>query len=132
MTEQQIDRERLRKRAEDATPGPWETRGYKEMPGKYVVGPRKPNDLGRGPVVLMEPLFCDERSAADAEFIAAARSAVPQILDQLDRAEARIKAVDALVTDLEQQPAEHLGWDAAAILPDFRRALDGTVTTDPT
>lgn len=41
------------------------------------------------------------------------------------KAEARIKAVQDVLDNLEQQHADQIGWDAAAILPDIRRALEG-------
>ncbi|MFJ2619713.1 ead/Ea22-like family protein [Glutamicibacter sp. NPDC087344] len=66
------DLDQLRKIAEQATPGPWEARQSGNFPGKYVVGPRhRPGDIGRGPIVLMQPIFWDEGSVANAEFIAA-------------------------------------------------------------
>ena len=118
-----IDTARLRALADAATAPPWETRGYKEMPGKYVVGPRKPSDLGRGPVVLMEPLFCDERSAADAEFIAAARTAVPALLDALAEAEARVQAVRDACDDYSRTAI--WGDKERIATSDIRYALDG-------
>lgn len=141
LTDEQIAE--LRTKAEAATPGPWETRGYKEMRGKYVVGPRKPGDLGRGPVVLMQPLFCDERSAANADFIAAARNLVPALLDALatarterDEARAQVQAVREIVppdgpgcdrraTLIALKGAHSQSHAAANLLRAIRRALDG-------
>ena len=70
MTAQQIDRDRLRALAENATPGPWEAEGgdiWNDAHG-FLLNPRLDD--------------------ADADFIAAARTAVPALLDMLDQAEA--------------------------------------------
>lgn len=66
-----LDLETLREVAEAATDGPWEAKQGAVSPGKKVVGPRESNDLGRGPIVLMQPIFWDKRSAANADHIAA-------------------------------------------------------------
>ena len=70
-------------RADAATDGPWETRLFDGLPGKKVVGKREPSDLGRGPIVLMQPIFCTEQSADNAEFIAHARTDVPALVAAL-------------------------------------------------
>lgn len=44
--------------------------------------------------------------------------------ESAEEAEARIKAVQDVLDDLEQQPPDQIGWDAAGLLPVFRRALD--------
>jgi len=62
----------IEERLANATPGPWETRQHATFPGRKVVGPREPEDIAKGPVTLMEPIFWTERSAANAELIAAA------------------------------------------------------------
>ena len=41
------------------------------------------------------------------------------------QAEARIKAVQDVLDDLEQQSPDQIGWDAVGLLPVLRRALDG-------
>lgn len=105
MTEH-IDRDALRKLADAAEPGPW----YAHPGGHYVYTP----DMGG----LVQNWNGDWDALAGMEFIAAARTAVPALLDALDQAEARIKAVrdvlDQARDDFEQP-------DEAAI----RRALDG-------
>ena len=111
----QPTRDQLRALADKATPGPWEafhgdiwtdTHGFLLSPG------------------------LDDR---DAAFIAAARTALPQLLDQLDQAEARIQAARN-VLDAEERSMADLdlgacgigdGWSAAVSVSDIRRALEG-------
>ena len=40
------------------------------------------------------------------------------------KAEARIKAVEDVLDNLEQQSPDQIGWDAAGLLPVLRRALE--------
>lgn len=68
----QPTRDQLRALANAATPGPWEVKGD-ELDGTGVAH------------CCMPP---DPEDRADMEFIAAARTALPQLLDQLDQAEA--------------------------------------------
>lgn len=77
MTEQQIDRERLRKLADAAARGPWEV----DDGGGYDFS------VTQGPDG--DYIACDV-TPRDAEFIAAARTAIPQLLDLLDQAEAEL------------------------------------------
>lgn len=89
-----IDRDELRKLADAATPGPWEaiTDRYDSEIGWYMGGhiPNVADEFRTEHDGDHPPL-----GAEDAKFIAAAREAVPALLDQLDAAEARIAAVDA-------------------------------------
>ena len=78
------DRNRLRKLADAATPGPWEnTRNgvQQSLAAATKVGDYKYEGVG---IVPEEYVRQD-----DAEFIAAAREAVPALLDALTRAEAQ-------------------------------------------
>ena len=43
---------------------------------------------------------------------------------KLWKAEARIKAVEDVLDNLEQQSPDQIGWDAAGLLPVLRRALE--------
>ena len=138
MTGQQIDRDRLRELAENATPGPW-------LPhARYVWT----SELGG----IIQNWSEDANAAADMEFIAASRQAVPALLDMLDQAEAdrdwllrssrlakegriktnaradqaeaRIKAVE----DVLDNPPGSPGGDwvlASALTRNIRRALEG-------
>ena len=153
MTEQQIDRERLRKLADAATPGPWE-RGnwyhvqasthctcsqshgplvgidphgtYGEMHvHRYSDDPlwengiRARDDAVGGVDVVIETDEYGTMSDADAEFIAASRTAVPHLLDQLDQAEAEL---DSWMTRAYE--AEGKLWKAEARIRAVRDALD--------
>ena len=95
-----IDRERLRKLADAATPGPWEF-DWDPEEGDLTVraGTARYGDNGRAPgsyvttdmIIEHEEVWEDDgldQYARDAEFIAAARDAIPQLLDALDQAEA--------------------------------------------
>ena len=80
MIIQPIDTEALRKLADAATEGPWNTFETK-------LGRR--NGIGSRAIPEDEAVMEDEWSGeADAEFIAAAREAIPALLDALKQAEA--------------------------------------------
>ena len=111
MTGQQIDRDQLRALASGATPGPW-------IPHPSYVWT---SELGG----IIQNWSEDANAAADMEFIAAARTAVPALLDTLDQAEARIKAVRELHV---KEPGVGTAYciDCEQPLPcDTIRALDG-------
>ena len=116
MTGQQIDRDQLRALAAAATPGPWvagEPRGW----GDNDDEPQSDIDTPAG-VLTWDDHGGEVFKPDDAEFIAAARNALPALLDALDQAEARIRAARDVLNrarDEFEQP------DEAAI----RRALDG-------
>ena len=80
MNAHPIDTEALRRLADRATPGPWEVSG-----SLVGIGRTKPN-IGQ---------TWGLRWRQDIEFICAARTAIPQLLDQLDRAEHRIARLEA-------------------------------------
>ena len=122
MTEQQIDRDRLRKLADAATEGPWERGNWYHVQGSthctcskshgplvgidphgtygemhvhrysdyplWENGIRARDDAVGGVDVVIETDEYGTMSDADAEFIAASRTAVPALLDQLAQAEA--------------------------------------------
>ena len=83
MTEQPT-RDQLRALADAATEGPWEVHG-----SLIGIGRAKP-DFGQ---------TWGLRWRQDIEFICAARTAVPQLLDQLDTAEQRIRDLTQEVKD---------------------------------
>ena len=88
MTDPRETLARIRAQADAATDGPWELLGD----GEYVSGPGilvAPDDGGV--------------TSADAEFIAAARTDVPWLLDQV---ESRDKALDAALRLADQMEAE--------------------------
>lgn len=80
------DRDALRALASGATPGPWEAE-YSGEQGNCVL---PPDARSTREAVAVTRLYHQQ---ADAEFIAASRQAMPALLDMLDQAEARIKAV---------------------------------------
>lgn len=96
MTER-IDLDELRKLADAATPGPWEAGDV-----WVYTKPIYSDDNRLSDVLGMK--FADEdrassehaRGLRNAEVIAAARTAVPELLDRLAAAEAKLAAVEAL------------------------------------
>ena len=91
-----IDRDRLRKLAGRATPGPWEnTRNgvQQTIDAATKVGDYKYEGVG----IVPEEYVRQE----DAEFIAAARTAVPALLDALASAEDRATQAKARIRHLE-------------------------------
>ena len=90
------DRNRLRKLADAATPGPWEnTRNgvQQSLAAATKVGDYKYEGVG----IVPEEYVRQE----DAEFIAAARTAVPALLDALASAEDRATQAKARIRHLE-------------------------------
>ena len=86
------DRDRLRELAENATPGPW-------LPhARYVWT----EDLGG----IIQNWSEDANAAADMEFIAASRQAVPALLDMLDQAETTLAAIKAR----DEEVSTDEGW----------------------
>ena len=76
MTDQQTDRDQLRALANAATPGPWEA----DYSGENNYSIKSPGtEWGDGYAWVSDP--------SNAEFIAAARTAIPVLLDQLEQAE---------------------------------------------
>ena len=107
MTDPRETLARIRRQADAATEGPWEVKPYKGLAedGDYVdsiVGSSQESivyQLGCG--------CCDiglEVAHPDAEFIAAARTDVPWLLEQVER---RDKALEA-VLDLHKEDGH--GW----------------------
>lgn len=106
VTEQQIDRDRLKELAENATPGPWEASWAMDEDGELTVsaGTALPDEDGLLPGsyvstdVILEwqdvwPEDGGEQRHADAKFIAAARTAMPALLDE--NAELRVSLAQA-------------------------------------
>ena len=81
MTTIDRDRDRLRRLADAATPGPW----VMDDDSRGLVGPWIDGVSEEG--TAREIADCTWTDEADAEFITAARGAVPALLDALDRAE---------------------------------------------
>lgn len=83
MTAHPIDTEALRKLADAATEGPWVQNG------------RNGIHTPIGSCVALTHRHDDDERKADAEFIAAAREAVPALLDALAAAEHRATRAEA-------------------------------------
>ena len=90
-----IDREYLRELASGATPGPWEN-VWEEADEWYSI-------TGQSYECYVCPEVATLTDETDADFIAAARTAVPALLDALEQAEARIQAVRDLHSPSDEQ-----------------------------
>lgn len=84
-----IDTKALRKLADAATPRPWEV----DYMGDLVSAPEREKDRYGGHIFIGTATGDATAADEDIEFIIAARNTLPQLLDQLEQAEARIKAV---------------------------------------
>lgn len=97
----QPTRDQLRALADKATPGPW-TVGHlshwdfdgRQVPQSSV---RRPDRVA----ITWDDHGGDVFVPADAEFIAAARTALPALLDALDQAEAERDAARGYISELE-------------------------------
>lgn len=107
--------------AADATPAPWFTVGPPWGDGTLIYAGDEDPHAGRFVADVAHPFEeQDEGRAvlADAEFIAAARSALPEALEALERAErevTRLRAHMAAIADYARDPA-HAGEDIAGML----------------
>ena len=94
-----LDLPALKEIANAANTGPWESKQGAISPGKKVVGPREARDIGRGPIVIMQPIFWDKRSAVNADHIAAFDPpTVLALIAHLKLAEDRIASVRELAS----------------------------------
>ncbi|MCT1430588.1 ead/Ea22-like family protein [Brachybacterium muris] len=91
MTVQQIDRDQLRALASGATPGPW------SYPGEILGLPC--STVFAGDPKRTHAAYVAAMGPHDGAFIAAARTAVPALLDMLDQAEQRIRDLTQEVQD---------------------------------
>ena len=121
------ERAEWRALADAATPGPWAVDGFLAPgPGdSFTIGPAD------GALAYVQPVW------ADAEFIAAARAAVPRLLDALDTAEAEVARLreraarsarvvtwgDLIDAALRSAPV----WDEGSVTEAVRRAVAGVV-----
>lgn len=79
--------EEIRARAEAATEGPWFTGGAGRWPSL------KPHELIVSPKYPLMEFEDTEQGRADAKFVAAARTDVPALLDEIDRQMSTLHAV---------------------------------------
>ena len=98
---------------EDAQP-PWEERDGEER-GEWM-------EIA---AAVLPAIAAAERRIARLEAQTDVRGrAVVIFRERAREAEARIKAVEDVLDDLEQQAPDQIGWDAAGLLPVLRRALE--------
>ena len=109
MTEQQIDRDRLRALDENATPGPWTVEHGSDwgLDGRQV--PQSSVSRADRVAITWDDHGGEVFVPADAEFIAASRQAVPALLDMLDQAEAERDQARSQVDRVRElhQPCNH-------------------------
>lgn len=87
----------LRRLAEAATPGPWESSHNVDPPSDDNYHPNNPNREGRGEGPTITGTYRDVKAmaAADAAFIAAARTAVPALCAEVERLTAQVAELEA-------------------------------------
>ena len=87
MTDPRETLARIRKRADAATPGPWEVEPFTWRPGHPLPESEWLGVEATGPVKggVALILLNDDEDDHDAEFIAAARTDVPALLDALEK-----------------------------------------------
>ena len=95
----QPTRDQLRALADAATPGPWRIGEAFTEPASWVAHLADNGWDDRTTVTSQDATARDDQEVRDAEFIAAARTAIPQLLDQLDAAEQRIRDLAQEVRD---------------------------------
>lgn len=99
-------RDRLRELAENATPGPWEARrgSQWDFDGSQVAQ----SSVRRADraAITWDDHGGEVFVPADAEFIAAAREAVPALLDALDEAEAVVERVREMHVPQPHSPGQ--------------------------
>ena len=108
-------REKLRRLAKAATPGPWYLDGpwwYGDDDSAYCISTAE--DAGRIAVTISPPKYifggAREIRDANARYIAAANPAVVlDLLDQLDAAEARLAAMREIVRDVATDAGDDRG-----------------------
>ena len=103
-----INRGRLRGLCQRATPGPWRCRyvgGGRDAIVVRTAAAHAGVDIDRGE---MEWATADGRpnAFADGEFIAAAREAIPQLLDENDRLRAELEVLRAAREEMGRQRDE--------------------------
>jgi hypothetical protein len=84
-----VDVDRLAALAADATPGPWTATGYvgEDDDGRAVRDPNEGYAAVQAPGMAEDECVAMEALVADAAFIAAAREAVPALIQRVQRAE---------------------------------------------
>ena len=87
MTDPRETLNRIRKQANAATPGPWEVEPFTWRPGHPLPESEWLGVEATGPVKggVALILLNDDEDDHDAEFIAAARTTVPALLDALEK-----------------------------------------------
>ena len=114
MPTDRYDTAKARVLADAATPGPWEHSFDSDTGGTQV------SDLASGLIAMVpEKTYGQSVDAtqSSAEFIAAARTLVPEMADAIDTLHTEVDAKDARIAELEKQR------NTLAILLDKLRAL---------
>lgn len=110
-----------------ATPGPWEPYGA-------VGGPPGVESLDNGHTVA-EMFGCDEHppnATADAAFVAAARTALPAALDEIERLQAELTSLSEHAVALAASRDHYLGQANrnARLAADMRDERDTAITRE--
>ena len=132
MNREQLDE--IRKRAEAASPGPWEM--YDANEG---MNPPRPcwsvaNDSYHNPLGEEDPPAVDITVSygwrEDAEFIAAARTDVPALLDEIDRLNAVAWKLRAVMIQQHEAGSHFLWIDDCQACVKARDECDGDFSCD--
>lgn len=105
-----IDLDKLKALAEAATPGPWAICTAPDTNNRQAVCDHNFEYIARTDTYSIHP---DESCEANAAFIAAARNAVPELVDEVERLRDRLRAVEAQNDALGNANEAHVQRNAA-------------------
>ena len=97
----QPTRDQLRALADAATEGPWEAGRIRPLSGPDYYGVTAGDEIVAS--LDMAPDMSGPQASMDSDFIAAARTAVPHLLDHLDQAEAELDSWMARAYEAEKR-----------------------------
>lgn len=136
-----IDRAELRRLCEAATPGPWDVEPVRGHCEDYVVTRHEDHQQKPWGRLIGEFNFnaghAKQNYSNDAKFVAAARTAIPALLDALDAAEARERKLREAMRALQSAAAAGLNIVKDETSPVFeffaaihRHAVSAVVSDD--
>lgn len=128
MTEER--KTELRELAERATAGKWEVGAMNSNPNDFTVFVADGMEYHQGGVILNQLDICRRMDGPNgrnnAEFIAAARTAVPELLDDVERLRARIERLESVCQQARIALEQHASGEPALLYPAIK-ALDAVL-----
>lgn len=122
------ERARLRALCETATPGPWECNGVSVDPEDGYVFARQGANI-RGTLIVLDDTY--ERCGSDMLFVAASRTAIPALLDDLDAVERERDEAVAMLRNLLARVHRDGGQHSDAVgLAQATREADEIIARD--